>query len=398
MRTPWLVPAVAYLVFLVAPGCIETDPLAEGLSAGDDEAIGASVAAIQGGYEDTDDTNVVGVIHLTNGGVGACTGTLIAPNVVLTARHCVASSGNGGVMCGQTEFSPSFAASSMYVTTNAQFTQNPADYYRAKEIFVPNEDPTFCGYDQAIIVLDGAILDNIAVPAIPRVDSSLTQGEEYYAVGYGQRGENGPSGARYRRDKLFTECVAEGCPAPYVAQQEFIGDTGVCQGDSGGPAFDLQNRVVGVASRGSAGCGNPVYGHVFGHGQWIKDTTRNATSAAGIDVPAWADGYPTDEQFSFPVGGACEAPSDCLSNACFDNYCTRPCNEAAYCPDDFVCGASGYCEKPPEPAGSEGRRGKQREVSACTVTAVGQDPTKPIPWVITPLALAALLLSRRRRG
>src|SRR5262245_10693512 len=48
-------------------------------------------AAVKGGSPDSTSTAVVAVVlsRPTNAGVGFCTGTLIAPNLVLTARHCV---------------------------------------------------------------------------------------------------------------------------------------------------------------------------------------------------------------------------------------------------------------------------------------------------------------------
>jgi len=368
---------------------------------GDD--IGAVEQPIEGGYVDDVTTHVVGLVHLDNQSIASCSGTLIAPNVVLTAQHCVADSSDGGsVLCGSTRFYPAHEASSFYVTTKSSLSQNPADYRQVAEVLVPPGGDAFCNHDQAILILDEAVPPEEAVPATPRVDVPLTAGEIYDAAGYGQTGPNGSSGTRYRRNGLFTQCVGPECDTLTSAQEsEWVGETGACQGDSGGPALDAIGRVAGVLSRGTQGsCDDPVYGHVFGWGEWIKEVTAYGTSSRGLEIPAWAQGFPTDPAYVAPVGAACVAPTDCPTNACRDNYCTRPCNEAAACPDGYVCAEDGYCsEAPPPPSSSsndddDDDDGNSTSRVGCNMSG-SQDPTKPIPWVIVPLALA--LGIRRRR-
>jgi hypothetical protein len=356
---------------------------------------------IQGGYKDDVDTAVVGLVRLAGGGISGCSGTLIAPNVVLTAQHCVApTSGNGSVICGKTYFGPTYEANSMYVTTRPQFSQNPSDYHRSKEIIVPPGGSDFCGRDIAIIVLDAPVPGTEAVPYVPRVDSSLERDDEYYAVGYGQIYDGGPSGRRYRRDGLFTKCVGGECPAFISTDTEWQGDTGICQGDSGGPAFDMQNRVVGVASRGAPGCESPTYGHVLGWGTWIKEVTLYATSSAGLEAPDWATGWPTDPAYGEPVGSPCSMPSDCPSNACLDGYCTRLCIESAPCPEGFSCRDDGVCGKNPEvptetPETKKPSSGDSTTEGSCSLQQP-PDPTKPIPWPVFALLGLAGLRKRRR--
>lgn len=370
------------------------------------EAIGSVAQAIDGGYLDKEDTAVVGLVALSSGGVGSCSGTLIAPNVVLTAQHCVASiSTGGGVDCAKSTFGAGKKASSMFVTTKTSLTQNPADYRGTKEILIPAKGSPVCGNDIAILILSQPVPESEAVPRVPRVDSPVKKGEEYYAVGYGQRGENGDSGTRYRRDNLRTTCIGKACYAPeFIADSELLGDTGICQGDSGGPAFDLQDRVFGVVSRGGAGCVSPVYGHVEPWADWIKSVVVQATTDAGIETPAWALGQPTDPIYNYDIGGDCTQPTDCESNACLNNYCTRACTAEAACPEGFFCGPQGFCEKPAVPSGETTSGGGDPPVDAavevdsgCNLTRT-PGPTKSFAWIATALAALAVSSRRRRRG
>ena len=293
----------------VLPGCVAApDDESEGVT------LGVSQEAIKGGYPDPDDTAVVDIVWLEGQYFSECSGSLIAPNLVLTARHCVAEIINGdqGIDCSVAKFAKHAGASSFYVSTKQFLSPNPDDFHSVQEVITP--DPTgVCGTDVAVLVLSESIQPSEAVPLVPKVDESLVKGEIYSAVGFGGTVDDGTgSGQRRRLDNLEVMCVGNQCPPAYVdTVTEWVGDHGICQGDSGGPSIDLQNRVTGVTSRGGAGCTSPVYGSVYGWADWIKGNAIHAAEVGGYEPPPWAKGFSTDPIYNFPIGAACGDPPTC---------------------------------------------------------------------------------------
>lgn len=287
--------AVVAILALYPIGCVEDEQ--------DDvvEATAMVQSAIKGGVPSSR-KNVVGFAILEGGGLAGCTGSLIAPNLVLTARHCVSQIASEQVICGQASFGAPYATGSFYVSSDDQLSQT-SNFSGVVEVVLPPGGDDVCGFDVAMLILDAS---SSVEPLVPRLDSPATANETYTAVGYGATddGTQQTSFERRERSSLVVTCNGDECPSfSQAATSEWVGDEGVCQGDSGGPALDAAGMVFGVVSRGSAGCDNPVYGRVDHWAAWIRETAQHAADIGGYDPPPWVDGSTGDGGSSDGGGG-----------------------------------------------------------------------------------------------
>ena len=263
------------------------------------EQIQQDSAAIMGGEVDGDTKGAIGLARnvLDLYFFGHCSGSLIAPNVVLTAQHCVSiiedENQAGGVVCGQTDFGATASGQALRVTVETVRPQvdGPAFYKGTGPVRAAPGTDNLCGFDVALLILEGkGIGATVATPLVPRIDGPPAIGDSYSAVGYGLTApEGGSSGTRMRIDGNEVTCLGEDCGAKSsVKSSEWRGTAPTCKGDSGGPAIDSEGRVMGVLSRGPTGCLSSVYGNVSAWKQFLIDTTLEAAELAEIDPPYWA--------------------------------------------------------------------------------------------------------------
>jgi hypothetical protein len=177
-------------------------------------------------------------------------------------------------------------------------------------VIVPTAGNVMCGYDVAVMIVDGLIARSEAVPLVPPIDRAVAAAEGYAAVGVGATDDNRSGRERRRRDDLTTACSGAGPDCARAAGTAWVGEAGICLGRSVGPALDLVDRVIGVVSRGSVGCADPVYGDVAAHAGWSIAVAQRAAEVGAYEPRAWAAGASTDPTCPGPLGDAREVHGD----------------------------------------------------------------------------------------
>lgn len=272
-----------------------------------------SAAAIQGAVQDgaADTIHGFAVAVLPANSSIPCTGVLLAPNLVVTARHCVAEVPSSQAKCDAAMFGDQLPASDVYVSTDSTIAPH-GQRTAVQEIRVPPESRV-CGNDIAALILSGPVdVQEYVVPTFfPPMNDASAYGTTFVAIGYGVEAlDDGESaGTRRIKENVSLVCVAddsrfEGCERSEVhrrfdLQKEFLGGYGPCNGDSGSGAFEQRHfdsgdwvafgvlSRVGVSPDGLS-CTGSVYARFDAWQELLSSAAHTAARHGGYAAPAWA--------------------------------------------------------------------------------------------------------------
>ncbi|HEY8080013.1 MAG TPA: trypsin-like serine protease [Labilithrix sp.] len=267
-----------------------------------EDAATTSQAIVKGTDSDESQDAVVLVIHydaLSKDGSAGCSGTMLAPNLVLTARHCVAvtdeqaACASDGTPVAGANVMNDYDPTKIYVFAGKDrpdFISGVVNVVRGIAI-VDDGAKTLCNHDVALMITEKAVPGAKIAPV--RLDGGPKKSETFTAIGWGITDTTNTTAVRQQKTGVQILDVGPGMD---IGPNEFLASEAACAGDSGGPALAASGAVIGSLSRGGNGSGGTGAANcdggtnVYQASASFKDLILSAYAKAGADP--WYEGQP----------------------------------------------------------------------------------------------------------
>jgi len=312
-----------------------------------DQKLGAVESRIIGGRPSGDDenANVYTETRIDDQDTLRCSGRLIAPGLVLSARHCFLERRVVNLLCkpdgtpvdiADTVNYPIMPASSItvFIGSNKQ-TQKKV----AVKKLLARSDLSICRGDLAYLVLAEPGLDERT--PIRRAPPGFGQKIRVSGWGFVNDGNHTPADLPNTRTTIDATILDYGPPALPPGVFSVSGGT-LCLGDSGAGALVEDGKVIGTYSRidDGAKCTSEFVKNYMT--AVVSEPTLLAEAYAAIGEEPWFAGE--QKPWLAKANTACVSDDQCASDVCDAGVCKPGCGATGIaCPIGQSCGTDGIC-------------------------------------------------------
>lgn len=353
-----------------------------------EERVGTATSAILNGRASgADEDAAVYIESAGESGTLRCSGYLVAPSLVVTARHCLIRQRAGNLHCNIDGSPVDLGAESPRLQSPESVTvfigqEKGSQRTVAARELLANVDVTVCRSDLAFIVLVEPGLD-VRTPLRREPVRPL---EKFRVSGWGYTSD-ARDALPSRRSTLDDITVTDVGPGRIPAGTFATSGNSLCLGDSGAAAL-IDGAVVGVYSRIEPEpviCSNEFSRNVFAAIVPYAKLAERAYAAIG-ETP-WYAGEPPP--WLLGEGEACVEDSACRSGACdaTSSTCAPACGDSGLaCHPGQVC-KDEECVDVPPPAAASG----------CSISS-GLRCDATVYGASCSLAVGLMLVRARRRS